>query len=132
MQAQPELAHVYPNRAILGRTVAGGLAEDGLTDLALGQSFNFAQNRILRKVREQGVQVGGFLEGSRAKNAFHEQPTRIGAEILVECDNQVGLISPKLGGLHIGTDYIRMRNEDDSLGKLTVRCASSNDPILNG
>jgi hypothetical protein len=114
MQAEPELAHVYPNCAVLGRTVAGGLAKDRLTDLALGKSFNLAQNRILREVREQGVQVRGFLEGGRVKNALHEQPTRIGPEILIGCDDQVGLISPKLGGLHIGTHYIWPRIEGDS------------------
>jgi hypothetical protein len=31
------------------------------------------------------------------KNAFNEHPTRIGPEILVECNDQMRLISPNLG-----------------------------------
>jgi hypothetical protein len=114
MQAETELAHVDPHRTIFGRTVAGRLAENGLTDLALGQGLGLAADRVFRKIRKQAVEVGGFLERGRVKNALNEHPTRIGPEILVGCDDQVGLISPNLGGLHIGTDYIWMGIEGDS------------------
>jgi hypothetical protein len=83
MQTEPELAHVHSNRTVLGRTVAGGLAEDGLPDLALGQSVGLPADRVFGKIRKQAVQIGGFLERGRVKNALNKHPSRIGPQILV-------------------------------------------------
>src|SRR5580692_1977618 len=81
MEAEPELTDVDANRAIVGGVVSGRLAEDGLADLTLSQSIKPTQDRTLREVREQPVQVSGFLERGSKKDTLNKSPLRSGADI---------------------------------------------------
>jgi hypothetical protein len=82
VKLQAQLSSVYPYRAILQGTVIGGLVEQCVADMLLGQFVGIPVDRLLGNELQQISQPGALLEGWAGNNSLYELPALITQEVV--------------------------------------------------